>query len=609
LPFDLVVTTSVRLFGSAASWLPLLLFFPLAGLGAGRLVRQGHVGKAAAGLLYAVNPMVFERTWAGHFGFLLGYALLPWVADALIRMSDQRGLGRLEPALWLAAAVGFSVHFLWIGGVLLAVAVVSRTYRSLGWTGGVVGCVLLSSAYLLAPFIAHGTSGARSVSSVAPYATRGDHSLGLFVNVLGLYGFWRPEPTLPKQIIGVWPLLLIAILAVAALGLWSSRNDRHQGPRLRLLVAAGVIGYFLALGEQGPTGSVFRLLLRLPGFDVMREPQKFVALVALAYAAAFGVGVQRLADWTKAERSTAPYGALLAIVALALPPTYTPTLFAGLGSQIRATDYPKSWTDADRLMGGGDGKVLMLPWHQYLAFPFTRGRVIANPASVAFRRDVISSDDPELFGGATRAPSDRSQFIRSLLDSGDNERVFSRAVAPLGVQYVLVAHTVDWTRFGWLDTEPGLTKVLDSDDLTVYRNSEYRSGGFRTPSLGTVASNSSPASINAAGLTRDAISPSGIQHRGRTDYQVSRGAPGTLILPEPFDRGWALGTHRATKGPGGITALTTSGDAGTAHFRPWSVVILVYLACAAIFLTLIATVGSSHWLGSLKQDRRQPDNE
>ena len=171
-------------------------------------------------------------------------------------------------------------------------------------------------------------------ASLDLYRTTGDPHLGLFTNVLGLYGFWRlgPGPELPKDAISGWPFLFVAILAIVLYGLWGvvrkpqKRNvisEDTSGVRIgndkektefnftkslceqqdvELLrrqrtfaffwIFVGVSGFFLALGSQGPTGGLFTWSYNhIPFFAIMREPQKFLMLLALAYAVLFGWGV------------------------------------------------------------------------------------------------------------------------------------------------------------------------------------------------------------------------------------------------------------------------------------------------------------------------------
>src|SRR5205823_3961582 len=116
-------------------------------------------------------------------------------------------------------------------------------------------------------------------------------TFGLFVNLAGLYGFWRRQPALPKDYVYAWPLFLLAILLVVIVGARAAYRDPDCRRLAKTLLIAGSIGYLLALGDQGPTGAIFRwLVTHVPGFEVMREAQKFIVLVALAYAVFFGFG-------------------------------------------------------------------------------------------------------------------------------------------------------------------------------------------------------------------------------------------------------------------------------------------------------------------------------
>src|SRR5204863_3070543 len=89
--------------------------------------------------------------------------------------------------------------------------------------------------------------------------------------------------------------------------------------------------------------------------------------------------------------------AVMTIAAVALPIAYCPTIFFGLNSQLHPSTYPPSWSAADAVAGAGTGQVLALPWHQYLAYPFSHG-IVVNPTEFAFRREVIPPDDVELPG-------------------------------------------------------------------------------------------------------------------------------------------------------------------------------------------------------------------
>jgi hypothetical protein len=421
------------------------------------------------------------------------------------------------------------------------------------------------STYILLPHAVTTLPTQVGPSSLALYQTAGDPHLGLFANVLGLYGFWRlgPGPVLPKDVVTGWPFLLLAILLLVALGAWSAlrhvpaadgttrtdisgettggprvsdhhengvdrdtagANHRAKSDQRRLamvLLFVGVAGYFLALGNQGPTGGLFLWAYdHVPFFAVMREPQKFLMLVAMAYAILFGWGVERLSRVTVSPLRAGAVAAA-AILGVAVPLSYTPTIFDGLAGQIAPSTLPASYQRANSLMGSGPGNILYLPWQLYMEYPFTNGRVVANVAPSSFTRNVISGDNVESGGGATQSTSPRSAYLTQLFADGPSVANFGALVAPLGVKYVVLAKTVNFSSYSWLNDQRDLKLVLNSASLEVWRQI------FEVNVFGTWAM--SVAAMEALRATKGSIvnvsSIAGIRQTGSSiPYATSKAA-------------------------------------------------------------------------------------
>ena len=95
-----------------------------------------------------------------------------------------------------------------------------------------------------------GASPAGPLTQLAAYRTRGDPRFGLLVNVAGLYGFFRPGPTEPKNLFSGWTAILAALMLIVAVGYVAVLRDlAHRRDGLAIL-AAGITGYFLALGDR-----------------------------------------------------------------------------------------------------------------------------------------------------------------------------------------------------------------------------------------------------------------------------------------------------------------------------------------------------------------------
>jgi len=603
MPFAVAMGVASHLLGSAATWLPIAAFFPIATTAMSRLVGGSPWARLGAGTLYAVNPFVFQRLFVGHIALLLGYALLPLVVRSMVHAIDARGPARLTPVLWMALLTGMSPHFAWICAVVLLAVVLCHRRRlaALAWAAVVGLCFVASLAYVFLPPTGTSLPVTVGTSGLAAFQTSGDPHLGLFGNVAGLYGFWRlgPGPVLPKDVVSGWPFFLGAILVVAVVGavstlrsnrieLEADSGSRHEeiSPSSRVdrravtkvVIVSAVFGFFLALGSQGPTGPLFRWAFdHVPFFDIMREPEKFSMLLALGYATCFGLGVERLiAAASGRRRLLARMGA--AALAVGLPLAYTPTIFDGLDGQIAPSHLPASWDRTQAVTMHRSGDLLFLPWHEYLSFPFTGDRAIANPAPSAFSGEVISGTNVQLEGLPSDSTSPSSAYIERVLAEHGAAGPMGSLMAPLGVQYIALAKTVDWQGYLWLSNQPTLRLIFDSPSLELWQNLAYSGIGHR----------------GSAAVAR--LSP--------VAYRIPPGAPGRVTVAIPYQQGWSLNGSPARPTAEGVLSVWAGSAGGVLRFEPWRLVVVgdvISLALLGGLAISLVVSGSGAW-------RRRPDD-
>jgi hypothetical protein len=542
-----------RLLGQAGSVVPAAVFFPLATTGAARLLRTAVLpARIGAGLFYAVNPFVFDRLYAGQLGVLLGYALLPFAVAALLDAAQEpHRVGRA--ACWAGATVMMSEHFAWILVPMTVAIFLTRQHRvqALVRLGAVaLGAAAISAYLLVAPGLV-GTRPAGPLAQLAAYRTQGDPRVGLLVNVAGLYGFFRPGPTEPKNLFSGWLAVLAALMLVVVVGYVAVLRDAvHRRDGLAIL-AAGIAGYFLALGDQGPTGGLFRLAYEhIPGFVIMREPDKFAVLVALAYAYGFGWGIVWLT--TRSRQKVAQVAA--AGLAIVLPFAYTPNLLGGLGGQVKASEFPSSWSIASRLVG--QDTVLFLPWHEYFPTPFTDQRVIANPATVYFAGTTLTSQNPGPGYGFTAEDPEHVFLDQVLGPPVDLQRV-SVALADLGVRFVALAKVADWRDFARVGNAHGIHLAYSSPSLDLF------------------------AVAPTVQETRD---DRRIRPLDPVDYRVLPGHPGVVALPVPYSQGWTLDGHPAVRLTDGQVGVLAPAGGGVDHYGPSSGVLASEIGSLAAVL-------------------------
>jgi hypothetical protein len=483
VPADLLVALASRVV--PADLLQKLLLagiFVGAAAGAARLVpARGVAARAAAAVLYAWNPFVYERLLMGHWALLVSYAALPWAVAAAVDLRNGRG-GAARLVVTLAvAAFGSPAGGLIAAGTALCV-VASPPWRQPAGPQApadareaaagpavaarraalVLGVALVVSAPWLVPSLLRPGGLPVRPEGAAAFASRPDGPLGTVGSLLGLGGIWNAFTVPPG--LGSWPWLagFAVVLAVAAAGLPLLPRRLGTGAAAGLLLAGG-LGLLLAAAYALPGLRVLVDLAvqHLPGGGLLRDAQKFVAPLALLEAVAFGLGVERLPPMLPARRRAAA-----TVVLILAPVLLLPALAWGAAGRLAAVPYPRAFQEARAAMAADQvqGAVLVLPWHLYLAFPWNGDRVVLDPAQRWFTRRAVGNDDLELVGVTVPGEDPYGTRLGPLVGGTAPLRP---ALPAAGIRYLLVFKVGDWS--GYLPRLAGLVPVLDRAELALYR--------------------------------------------------------------------------------------------------------------------------------------------
>ena len=103
--------------------LPFVAVAPLGCAGFARLFPGRWLAIGAATVLFTVNPFVYERMANGQVYVVLGYALLPVLLALAVRPFGSLAATVALGGLVFALDAAVSVHYLFIGGLLLALVV------------------------------------------------------------------------------------------------------------------------------------------------------------------------------------------------------------------------------------------------------------------------------------------------------------------------------------------------------------------------------------------------------------------------------------------------------------------------------------------------------
>ena len=491
LPSDGLVTSSagagnvMRLIAEIHSQLPSKLVIALTvavgGIGLFRWLRHkigiGFWPALVAGTFFSVNPFVYERMVSGQILLTASYAALPWALASFARVVRTGAVGDALRALAWVALIGFiDIHggamalVLLVAGILFSPAALSFKFVLAALVAG--GFVVLN-LYWIAPSLLAAEGGRLGSGDYLAYAPR-PRSAAIFPYVFMLHGFWRLEFTTPLQASKVLYLLAFLPLAGAAFAgalhaTTSPTWRRAAGALLVTCLVAGILG----MGRSFPvTEPVARFMFeRVPGYGIFREPQKWVALLALGYAVFAGVGLELIAGRLDKLRTGARNVLCIGVV---LPLVATRLMLWGFGGAVENSQFPPDWERVDEITAGQPGSILALPWNLYQPISFAGERTIANPMPHYFSSDVVMSKEARLFVADETRPSDpRDAYIQDIMNRRRNVADLGNLVAPLGIRYIALAHVADWSTYGFLERQEDLDLLFEGEDMTLYENSAW----------------------------------------------------------------------------------------------------------------------------------------
>lgn len=435
----------------------------LAGWGAARLVATalpdaGTPGEFVACTLAIWNPYVAERLLQGHWSLLVGYGCLPWVAAAMLGLRTAGG-SPFGLAFWIALAGLTPTGLLLAATVALACVAVPGAGRSRRWCATVtLGAALVAAApWLTASLLgsslrAHAAANALGVDAFAPRAEPG---LGTLGSLASLGGIWNGE-AVPDSRTTLFALSsALVLLVVVAAGLPVVARRRAAVPLLVLAAVSVLVPAFLA---TGPGLHALRALVdAAPGFGVLRDGQKWVALAVPGYALAGAGAVVALRRWL-----APPAAALICCLALIL---VLPDLAWGVWGKVAPVRYPPGWAAVAAAINSDPRPVAVLPAGTMRLFSWSGPAPVLDPLPRWVRADVLSTGDLEISGIVVPGEGDRARAVQGMLLAGADPAAVARA----GVGWLVVESGSAGDMGAAARTLGALTPVHRDGGLTLYR--------------------------------------------------------------------------------------------------------------------------------------------
>jgi hypothetical protein len=458
----------------------------------------GFVSRATASAIFMMNPFVYGRLHYGQLLLLVGYALLPWIATRVRKLLAEPTAGNgiwLGSSLVLISALSLHVFVIAVSlaGCLLA------AWALIGFTQprttpppilpilAALAAVAIGTSYWLLPImLGHGSQAAEiggiGAGDLGAFAALPDERLGLVPNLLGLYGFWAEGTdrfTSMKHFVPLWPAILALLvtlsLAGVSYGLMARNGLRRWVGGLSLMFS---IALFLEMGVSNPAsaGVVTWLDSHFTLYRGMRDAGKWAAALALVYSQLGGLGANAILERLSKQRAFAESrewaGPIATALLLVVPIYYGNGLLFGSHAEIRPSQYPNGWYQADRALirDPNPERTLFLPWHEYMSYSFIHNQnsVVASPAVTFFSVPILASANPEVPGIAP--PNRPDQVAVAQLVANGPVGEWAHVLETQNVKYVLLARELDWKTYEYLNAQRDIVKVADFGSIVLYRN-------------------------------------------------------------------------------------------------------------------------------------------
>jgi len=476
-----------------------------------------------SGVFFMLNPYVYERFLAGHWYVLLGYAFFPLLVKFFLEFLEKsNNKNFLKFALLFSVFPILSLHWAYISfWFLILLGIVYFAVRNknsvfvIPAKAGIqdstmfddkhlegashyrivfqtfikyIACSIIlfltiNSFWLVGFLSSSGAYYKFSLNDFKAFATQSDPTFGVFFNVLSLYGFWNVDYFSAKDFFQFWWIPTLIILFFTGYGIYKLCLGRYEPslvpkidasedsrrPMAQILCLTLTIAFIpIVLLSVGYGSEITKPIINflyefLPGFKGLRETEKLVGLLAFSYAILFSTG-----GFFFAKKLKYVFPLFLLIPFLVAWP-----MLWGFSGQVKTSDYPKSWYQANEtLKQDENNKLLFLPWHGYPRLSFAGYRRIANPAPRFFQAETVfgKNIDNAYLLECDQGIWDKKMFqLLQGFETLDENIDFLRSQ---GITHILLAKEADYERYGFLKKSKQLEKVLETDDVVLWKVGE-----------------------------------------------------------------------------------------------------------------------------------------
>lgn len=460
----------------------LVLGLWLAGWGAARLVAvslpcAGAPGQFVATTVAIWNPYVAERLLQGHWSLLVGYGCLPWVAAGMLTLRTARAskaglFAFFGLAFWIALAGLTPTGLLLAATVALVCVAVPGAGTPRRWcAAAALGAALVAALPWLTASVMGSSLTAHTAANrlgVEAFAPRAEPGLGTLASLASLGGIWNGD-AVPGSRTTLFAVCSAAVLlGVVAVGLPTVARRPVVVPLLVLAAVSVVVPAALATGPG--VALLSAVVDAVPGFGVLRDGQKWVALAMPGYALAGAGAAVTLRRWLRLSGTAVPALVCCLVLLLALP-----DLVWGVFGKVAPVRYPRGWTAVAAAINepaGNPGTIAVLPAGTMRLFSWSGPAPVLDALPRWVRGDVLSTGDLVISGTTIAGEGAHARAVQQLLLSGPDPA----ALAAAGVGWVVVESDSAGDMGAAARTLGALDPVYRDHEIALYRIGGHTAG-------------------------------------------------------------------------------------------------------------------------------------
>lgn len=449
---------------------------------------KGSIFKRFPVLFILLNPFMYERvitqTWIFLAIVLLWYGLY-----FILTASTNYYRNYLCSWLFFGLALAISPHVSFMIALIYGLALLIFSDKFKLFKSILLGSALVTALninWLTAALFLDSWSVANSLktfndTNIQVFETNSLDSLPPELTTLLLYGFWGErymQFALP-QLQSPFRYVFGAIFVLLA-GLWLGLL--YKDPLSRrcaiFLITLGLLSWIL--GTWTASGIWWSLLQYvydyLPWYNGLREPQKWIGVLMLVYA----VWIAYACCWTFLKLSDIIVRKKLLVLDFARASWFwfilmivflygwSPHVLFGFNGQLFLSDYPTSYFEAKGVYQFQKDwqKILILPWHSYMACNWTKWRIIPNVMwKIVDEQNSIVSDNIEISYLYSNSTSQRSRDIEEFLHTHD-----LNLLKIYWIGYIYLLNTcADFSTYIYLQSLEWITNIYESQEVSLFK--------------------------------------------------------------------------------------------------------------------------------------------